>query len=104
MMASPMSSRNVNLTSEEWQKRHCLAVLQALSISRSLSMAKQGAEKGEHSFQILKDSVICAIEEAGGRIDYAEIVKQDTLEAATEIRSPVVFCVATCFGKVRIID
>ncbi|KAF2284502.1 hypothetical protein GH714_025883 [Hevea brasiliensis] len=33
-----------------------------------------------------------------------KIVDQETLEAAEEIRSSVVFCVAAWFGKVRLID
>lgn len=33
-----------------------------------------------------------------------QIVDQESLEQAKEIRSPVVFCVAAWFGKVRLID
>lgn len=91
-----LSSRNVHLSPEEREK--------ALSISRSLSRAKSAAEKGQVNCQNLKDSVIQAIQEAGGKIDYAEIVDQESLEAVEEIRSPVVFCVAAWFGKVRLID
>ncbi|KAI6694472.1 hypothetical protein NL676_022182 [Syzygium grande] len=91
-----LSSRNVHLSPEEREK--------ALSISRSLSRAKSATEKGQVNCQNLKDSVIQAIQEAGGKIDYAEIVDQESLESVEEIRSPVVFCVATWFGKVRLID
>ncbi|GLU07883.1 hypothetical protein SLE2022_248220 [Rubroshorea leprosula] len=38
------------------------------------------------------------------RIDYAEIVKQGSLEAVEGIKNPVVFCIAAWFGKVRLID
>ena len=33
-----------------------------------------------------------------------QIVDQETLEAVEEIKSPVVFCIAAWFGKVRLID
>ncbi|EXC24179.1 Pantoate--beta-alanine ligase [Morus notabilis] len=91
-----MSSRNVHLSPEERE--------QALSISRSLSRARIAAEKGQINCRELKESVIKAIEEAGGRVDYAEIVDQESLVAVEEIKSPVVFCVAAWFGKVRLID
>uniref|UniRef100_A0A5B7BVE8 Pantoate--beta-alanine ligase n=1 Tax=Davidia involucrata TaxID=16924 RepID=A0A5B7BVE8_DAVIN len=91
-----MSSRNVHLSPEEREK--------ALSINRSLSKAKFAAEKGQFNCGELRNSVIQAINEAGGRVDYAEIVDQESLEAVEEIKSPVVFCVAGWFGKVRLID
>lgn len=50
---------------------HC--TLQALSINRSLSRAKFAAEKGQTNCRELRDLVIQAIEEVGGRIDYAEV-------------------------------
>lgn len=31
-------------------------------------------------------------------------MEQETLEAVEEIRSPVVFCVAAWFGRVRLVD
>ncbi|KAG5514719.1 hypothetical protein RHGRI_035944 [Rhododendron griersonianum] len=91
-----MSSRNVHLSPEEREK--------ALSINRSLSKAKLAAEKGQVNCRELKDSVFQAVLEAGGRIDYAEIVDQESLEAVEVIKGPVVFCVAAWFGKVRLID
>lgn len=91
-----MSSRNVRLSPEEREK--------ALSISKSLSRARLAAEKGQTNCIELRDSVAQAIHESGGRLDYAEIVDQESLEQAKEIRCPVVFCVAAWFGKVRLID
>ncbi|GMN50344.1 hypothetical protein TIFTF001_019499 [Ficus carica] len=91
-----MSSRNVRLSPDERE--------QAASISRSLSRAKIAAEKGRVNCRELRDSVVKAIEEAGGRVDYAEIVEQESLVAVEEITSPVVFCVAAWFGKVRLVD
>ncbi|XP_021907355.1 pantoate--beta-alanine ligase [Carica papaya] len=91
-----LSSRNVHLSPEERKK--------ALSISRSLLMAKASVEKGQVNCRELRDLVIQEIHNAGGRVDYAEIVDQESLEEVEEIRSPVVFCIAAWFGKVRLID
>ncbi|KAG2261119.1 hypothetical protein Bca52824_068198, partial [Brassica carinata] len=59
-----MSSRNVHLSGEERQR--------ALSISRSLAMAKASAEQGQTSCIKLKDMIIPEIVGAAGRIDYVE--------------------------------
>ncbi|CAA6666471.1 unnamed protein product [Spirodela intermedia] len=91
-----MSSRNVLLSPTERQ--------QALSISESLLKAKVAVENGETSCEGLKASVTWSITQAGGRVDYAEIVDQENLGVVKRIRSPVVFCVAAWFGKVRLID
>lgn len=50
-----------------------LCFLQALSINRSLLRAKSSAENGHINCRELRDFVIQAISEAGGRIDYAEV-------------------------------
>ncbi|KAJ8639196.1 hypothetical protein MRB53_015890 [Persea americana] len=89
-----LSSRNVHLSPEEREK--------ALSINKSLSKAKFAAQNGQVSCVELRNSVIQAIVEAAGRIDYAEIVDQESLNTVEEIRSPVVFCVAAWFGKATI--
>ncbi|XVF32233.1 hypothetical protein REPUB_Repub17cG0063600 [Reevesia pubescens] len=91
-----LSSRNVHLSPEEREK--------ALSISRSLLTAKSAAEEGQVKCRELKDLAVQTITQAGGRIDYAEIVNQESLERVEGIKSPVVFCIAAWFGKVRLID
>lgn len=91
-----MSSRNVYLSPEERQK--------ALSIYKSLLKAKSAAEKGQINCKEPQNLVIQSIQEAGGRVDYAEIVDQETLKPVEEIKSPAVFCVAAWFGKARLID
>ncbi|KAK9140665.1 hypothetical protein Scep_010346 [Stephania cephalantha] len=91
-----LSSRNVYLSPEERKK--------ALSISSSLSRAKLAAENGQQSCRELKISVVQSIIEAGGKVDYAEIVDQDTLEVVDVVDRSLVFCVAAWFGKVRLID
>lgn len=91
-----MSSRNVRLSSEERKK--------ALSIYKSLSEAKNTAQNGKINCQELTGSIVQAVTEAGGRVDYVEIVEQESLKPVDEIRSPVVICVAAWFGNVRLID
>ncbi|KAL4571920.1 hypothetical protein LXL04_018688 [Taraxacum kok-saghyz] len=92
-----MSSRNVHLSPKERE--------QALSISRSLIEAKSYANKGKKLCSELRKSVIDSIETAGGKIDYVEIVDQESLEEVEEITNGgVVMCVAAWFGKVRLID
>ncbi|XP_015575965.1 pantoate--beta-alanine ligase isoform X2 [Ricinus communis] len=61
-----LSSRNVHLSAEDREK--------ALSISRSLLEAKSCAEKGQINCRELRDLVIQAINGAGGKIDYAEVM------------------------------
>ncbi|KAI7748274.1 hypothetical protein M8C21_000388 [Ambrosia artemisiifolia] len=91
-----MSSRNVHLSPQERE--------QALSISRALFEAKADAQKGKNICSELRRSVIESIEASGGKIDYVEIVDQESLETVEEIKDGVVVCVAAWFGKVRLID
>jgi len=37
-------------------------------------------------------------------VSFYQIVDQESLQAVEEISSPVVFCIAAWFGKVRLID
>ncbi|CAM9002995.1 unnamed protein product [Rhodiola kirilowii] len=87
-----MSSRNVHLSPEDREK--------ALSINQALLRAKAAAaEQGQRSCQELITSVTRIVSEAGGKVDYAEIVDQESLTAVEEIKRPVVFCIAAWFGK-----
>ncbi|XP_042016505.1 pantoate--beta-alanine ligase-like [Salvia splendens] len=90
------SSRNVHLSPEQRKK--------ATSISESLFHARTAAQKGQVVCRELKDLVIKTIHEAGGKVDYAEIVDQESLEVLDEIKSPAVFCIAVWFGNVRLLD
>ncbi|XP_010439747.1 PREDICTED: pantoate--beta-alanine ligase-like isoform X2 [Camelina sativa] len=76
----------------------------ALSISRSLAMAKASVAKGQTSCTELKGMIIQQLVGSDGRVDYVEIVDQETLEGVEEIKSGVVICVAAWFGTVRLID
>ncbi|CAN6308462.1 unnamed protein product [Urochloa humidicola] len=91
-----MSSRNVHLSCEEREK--------ALSISRSLVNARTTALNGNNHGQQIKDQIVQTLEEAGGQVDYVEIVEQESLTPIVRIDRPAVICVAAWFGKVRLID
>ncbi|KAL7139051.1 hypothetical protein ABFS83_09G024800 [Erythranthe nasuta] len=70
------------------------------AISKSQSNAEFAAENGQLNCKELRDSVIQAIHEAGGKVDYAE----ESLGPLKEISIPVVFYVAAIFGNVRLLD
>ncbi|CAL4928381.1 unnamed protein product [Urochloa decumbens] len=91
-----MSSRNVHLSHEEREK--------ALSISRSLVKARTAALNGNTHSQQIKYQMVQTLTEAGGQVDYVEIVEQESLVPLERIDRPAVICVAAWFGKVRLID
>jgi pantoate--beta-alanine ligase len=91
-----MSSRNVRLSDTERQ--------QALSISRSLKEIEASVKMGEVDANLLVKCIIEKITAAGGKVDYAKIVEQDTLREVDKIKVPVVAAVAAHFGSVRLID
>lgn len=91
-----MSSRNVRLSAAERQD--------ALSISRSLREVEDAVRLGEVDATVLEQRVHKAISSAGGKVDYAKIVDQETLLEAKTIEFPVVFAVAARFGSVRLLD
>ncbi|KAL6909574.1 hypothetical protein ACP4OV_001855 [Aristida adscensionis] len=91
-----MSSRNVHLSHEDREK--------ALSISRSLANARTATLSGNGHSQQIKDQIVQSLTEAGGQIDYVEVVDKESLVPVERIDRPVVICVAAWFGKVRLID
>ncbi|KAG0504433.1 hypothetical protein M758_12G161200 [Ceratodon purpureus] len=91
-----MSSRNVRLSAAERQD--------ALSISRSLREVEDAVRLGEVDATVLEQRVHKAITSAGGQVDYAKIVDQETLLEVKTIEFPVVFAVAARFGSVRLLD
>ncbi|KAG6551345.1 hypothetical protein Mapa_007131 [Marchantia paleacea] len=91
-----MSSRNVRLSAEQRQ--------QALSISRSLKEAEEAVKMGELDTSVLSEQVRKTITEAGGDVDYVEIVEQESLKPANKLECPAVLAVAARFGSVRLID
>ena len=92
-----MSSRNLYLSPEERKA--------ALSISRSLSAAKELMRKGEKDAVKIRETIVAGISaEPLARIDYAEIVDSADLSPVQRIEKPVLAAVAVYIGKTRLID
>ena len=92
-----MSSRNLYLSPEERTA--------ALSISRSLSGAKELMRNGEKNAVKIREMIVAGISaESLARIDYAEIVDSADLRPVEKIDKPVLAAVAVYFGKTRLID
>ncbi|BDA44254.1 Pantoate-beta-alanine ligase [Coccomyxa sp. Obi] len=93
-----MSSRNALLTTENRRK--------ALCIIQSLQWARRAVEeRSTVKAKELHDAVASRISEAGGRVDYVEVVDASTLEAVEDASSQrTVIAVAAFFGSVRLID
>lgn len=91
-----MSSRNVRLTQDDRHK--------ALSISSSLRAAADAAAGGERNTETLQTGITAAITAAGGKVDYVEVVRQDTLQPLPLLDAPAVILVAARFGAVRLLD
>ncbi|MBA4421579.1 MAG: pantoate--beta-alanine ligase [Syntrophus sp. (in: bacteria)] len=92
-----MSSRNVYLKSEERES--------ALSLSRSLLLAKGVYEKGERETEIILKEVREFI--AGHpyvKIDYAQICDVVTMKDVSRIEGNAVLALAVWVGKTRLID
>ncbi|EFJ15420.1 hypothetical protein SELMODRAFT_268726 [Selaginella moellendorffii] len=91
-----MSSRNVRLTATERKN--------ALAIFHSLKRAEELVRSGETDYSVLIEQAVSAISHAGGRVDYASIVDQETLQSVDKVASPSVFAIAAWFGSVRLLD
>ena len=92
-----MSSRNLYLSPEERKA--------ALSVSRSLSGAKELMRNGEKNAVKIRETIVAGISaEPLARIDYAEIVDSADLRPVEKIDKPVLAAVAVYFGKTRLID
>ena len=92
-----MSSRNLYLSPEERKA--------ALSLSRSLSAAKELLRKGEKDAVKIREAIVAGISsEPLVKIDYAEIVDSADLSPVEKIEKPVLAAAAVYFGKTRLID
>ena len=90
------SSRNTYLSREDRNG--------ALSISRSLKSAKLAISNGERKVENVRKNIVSGIEDAGGRVDYVEIVDPENLEPAKNLSGKILIAVASFFGKTRLID
>ena len=77
----------------------------ALSLSRSLSAAKELMRKGEKDSVKIREAIVAGISsEPLVKIDYAEIVDSADLSPVEKIEKPVLAAAAVYFGKTRLID
>ncbi len=91
------SSRNRYLSEDERNR--------ALAISKGIFSAEKAFNNGEKNPDALKAILAKSIQEAGGKIDYVELVAQDTLRAIDgTIDRPALLACAAYFGKTRLID
>ncbi|MCD6552173.1 pantoate--beta-alanine ligase [Thermotoga sp.] len=92
-----MSSRNVYLTAEE--RKQALALYQSLKIAENLFL------NGERDATRIKEEMIKYLSKFNKvRIDYVEIVDEETLESVEKIDRKVIVAVAAWVGKARLID
>ena len=91
-----MSSRNAYLAPEERGR--------AVAISRSLEEARRLAASGERDPAALARGIRVAVEAAGMRIDYVELVDPLTLRAVERAVPGTRALVAAFLGRTRLID
>jgi pantoate--beta-alanine ligase len=92
-----MSSRNVFLSDEERA--------QALSLSRSLEIARNLVAEGERHVATILQAVKGHIEEQSlANIDYVELLNFRDLAPIETIEAPALLALAVRFGKTRLID
>ena len=91
-----LSSRNKYLSLAERQN--------ALSIYQGLQEAEAEYKSGCRDAARLCEIPRRRISQAGGRIDYIELVSQDSLQALDPVKAPALLALAAYFGKTRLID
>jgi pantoate--beta-alanine ligase len=92
-----MSSRNIYLSAEERKS--------ALSLSRSLKMAKQLYEQGERDAAVIVGKIKRQIESNPyTRIDYVQICDTTTMKDVARLEGECVVALAVRVGKTRLID
>jgi pantoate--beta-alanine ligase len=92
-----MSSRNVLLTADERKD--------ALALNRSLRLAEDLYAKGERDAAAILREVKNTLGAARtGKLDYAEIVDDESLEPVVKIEKPALLAIAMKFSATRLID
>lgn len=92
-----MSSRNSLLTADERT--------QATSLHRALKLAEKMYGQGERDADLVVREMKKVIAQApSARIDYVQIVDNESLQPAIEIDEPVLVALAVNFSKTRLID
>ena len=90
------SSRNKYLSEDEHKR--------ALSISRGIFAAEAAWKNGEKSAAKLTAILRKSIEDAGGQVDYVELVSQNAIRPIETVSEPALLACAAFFGKTRLID
>jgi pantoate--beta-alanine ligase len=91
-----LSSRNAYLSAEERGR--------AVAISRALEEARSRAGQGERDPAALAGGVKAAVEAAGMKVDYVELVHPETLRAVDRAVPGTRALVAAFLGRTRLID
>jgi len=92
-----MSSRNAYLSCEERQ--------QALCLRKALDCAETLYAEGEREPETVRKAMLEVINEASlARVDYVEIVDDETMKPAETLRRPTLVALAVFLGKTRLID
>jgi pantoate--beta-alanine ligase len=91
-----MSSRNVYLSDEERRE--------APRLYKSLLEAKRLIDGGERDVQNIKDAMQQVLNHPLLKIDYVEVVDEETLTPVNRIDGNVIVGIAVFFGKARLID
>jgi pantoate--beta-alanine ligase len=91
-----LSSRNAYLSADER--------LRAVEISRALSGACRRAAAGERDPGLLAAGIARALEAAGMRVDYVELVHPETLRPVERAEPGTRALVAAFLGRTRLID
>lgn len=92
-----ISSRNEYLDEEE---REAATVL-----FESLQLARKLIESGERNAEAVKEKLVQKIKaEPLAKIDYVEIVNQNTLESVEKIKGEILIALAVYIGETRLID
>ncbi len=91
-----MSSRNKYLTPDERKEAVCLF--------RSLEKAMALFAAGERDAEKIKVAVRAVIEATSGRVDYIEIVDDETLQPVLTLEKPALLALAVKFSGARLID
>lgn len=91
-----MSSRNVYLNEEERKE--------ATRLHKSLLKAKELIENGEKEVSKIKNSMLEILNHPLLKIDYVEIVDEETLKPIEKIEGKVIIALAVFVGKARLID
>jgi pantoate--beta-alanine ligase len=91
-----LSSRNAYLSQAERR--------QALSLAKALALAQELVSSGEHRADALERTVRQVLDEAGVRVDYAELRHPETLEPLADVTDKALLALAAHVGSARLID